>query len=62
MNRREATDLAARINRKTTSTARVVRILSEVVDPPHDDDNGWDVEVQTGTTSPISSVLPRRTE
>ena len=53
MTKSEATELANRINADNTGTdgnlepvhADVVRILSRIVDPPKDGDNGWDVEV-----------------
>jgi hypothetical protein len=45
MTKREAELVAAAWRRDPdVESAKVVRILSEIVDPPKDDDNGWDVE------------------
>jgi hypothetical protein len=51
----EAQSFADRINRGETPTtlikhhsnlvAKVVRILPAHIDPPNDNDNGWDVEI-----------------
>ena len=53
MTHQEAVETANRINADNTGTdgnlepvhADVVRILSRIVDPPKDGDNGWDVEI-----------------
>lgn len=47
MTRREAALWADRINGNTLCVASVVRVLPEHIDPPHDDDNGWDVLILT---------------
>jgi hypothetical protein len=45
MTRSEAEAEARKWNGKPDMSARVVRILSEIIDPPRDEDNGWDVEI-----------------
>jgi len=53
MTHTEAKELASKINANNTGSdnnldpckAEVVRILSQIIDPPKDGDNGWDVEV-----------------
>jgi hypothetical protein len=43
----EAQNLADRITRNSPECkARVVRVLPEELDPPTDNDNGWDVEIE----------------
>ena len=41
----EAESLATRFNKSDTTSARVVRILPESIDPIQPGDDGWDVAV-----------------
>lgn len=45
MKKIEADELATQINQNTESSAEVVRILPEHIDPIKPNDNGWDVVV-----------------
>ncbi len=45
MTRQEAKEYTARMNNAPGLKACVVRILPFHIDPPHDGDNGWDVEI-----------------
>lgn len=45
MTRTEAQQIADRYNAKPNYRAAVVRILPPDIDPPSDNDNGWDVEI-----------------
>jgi hypothetical protein len=47
MTREEADDYASRMNARPGVVACVIRILPEIMDPPKDGDNGWDVIVTT---------------
>jgi hypothetical protein len=41
----EAKQHAESLNKHDTMYAEVVRILPESIDPPKQDDNGWDVKI-----------------
>ena len=45
MNQSEAQKMVARLNRHPELYAKIVRVLSENLDPAHPSDNGWDVQV-----------------
>jgi len=42
----EAQKMARKFNLNPQLMATVVRILPELLDPPDENDNGWDVEVE----------------
>ena len=60
MNRRNAILLAARMRKCAgVESAKVCRILPEHIDPPLDEDNGWDVEIYSpGATMERTRIIP----